>query len=152
MAELLLDVLEPLLPRSLLLSQLMGGWLFTSVVPVGHSLIVTVSEGHVGIMPPGLAIFSSFVNISVGAEVLLLFLWNGIAAFMGLLCLLWALHLSGEFRQLPYQTLIDETKCLHLIAGDLRSSESVSWLSVVNVVLLVLRPRGVDVTPAHVSS
>ena len=36
-----------------------------------------------------------------GTEVLLFLLWNGIAAFTGLLCLLWVLHLSGEFRQLP---------------------------------------------------
>ena len=83
---------------------------------------------------------------------LLLLLWNGIAAFMDLLCLLWALHLSGEFCQLPYQTLIDETECLHLIVGGVRSSESVSRSSAVNVVLLVLRPRGVGVTPTHVSS
>ena len=49
---------------------------------------------------PGSAIFSSSVNVSEGVEVLLFLLWNGIAAFTGLLCLLWALPLSGEFYQL----------------------------------------------------
>ena len=48
--------------------------------------------------------------------------------------------------------LIDEAECLHLVASGVKSSESVFWLSVVNVVLLVLRPRGVGVAPAHVSS
>ena len=41
---------------------------------------------------------------------------------------------------------------LHLVSNGVKSSGNVSWLSVVNVVLLVLRPRGVDVTSAHVSS
>ena len=48
--------------------------------------------------------------------------------------------------------MIDETESLHLVASGVKGFESVSWLSAVNVVLLVLRPRGVDVTPAHVSS
>ena len=48
--------------------------------------------------------------------------------------------------------LIDETECLHLVGSGVKSSESVSWLSAVNVVLLVLRPRGVGVTLVHVSS
>ena len=80
---------------------LIRGWLITSVVPVRHPLIETISEGYVWIIPPSLAIFSSSVNVSRGAEVLLFLLWSGIAAFTGLLCLLWALHLFGEFRQLP---------------------------------------------------
>ena len=99
--ELLLDVLESLLPRSFLFPLVTRGWLFASIVLVKHSLIATVFGGYVRIMPPGPTIFSSFVNILGGTEVLLLLLWNGITAFMVLLCILWALHLSGEFRQLP---------------------------------------------------
>ena len=141
-----------LLPRLFPLPLLIRGWLITSVVPARHPLIETISGGYIGIMPPGLAIFSSSVNVSGGAEVLLFPLWKGIAAFTGLLCLLWALPLSGEFHQLPWQALIDETKCLHLVARGVKSFESFSWLSAINVVLLVLRPRGVSVTHAHVSS
>ena len=103
-------------------------------------------------MPPGPTIFSSSVNVPRGAEVLLLLLWYGIATFMGLLFILWSLHLSSEFRQLPQQMLIDETEGLHLVASSVKSSGNVSRLAAVNVVLLVLRPRGVGVTPAHVSS
>ena len=96
-AELLLDVLEPLLPRFFPLPLLIRGWLLASVVPARHSLIATIFEGYIGIMPPSLAIFSSFVNASGGVEVLLFLLWSGIAAFTGLLCLRWPLYLSGEF-------------------------------------------------------
>ena len=48
--------------------------------------------------------------------------------------------------------LIGETECLHLVASGMKSFKIISWLSAVNAVLLVLRPRGVGVTPAHVSS
>ena len=82
----------------------------------------------------------------------LLLLWYGIAAFMGLLFIMWSLYLSDEFRQLPQQALIDETKGLHLVASSVESSGNVSRLLAVNVVLLILRPRGVGVTPAYVSS
>ena len=83
---------------------------------------------------------------------LLLLLWYGIAASMGMLFILWSLHLSDEFRQLPQQALIDDTEGLHLVANSVESFGNVSWLPAVNVVLLVLRPRGVGVTPTHVSS
>ena len=152
MAKLLLDILEPLLLRSFLLSPLMRGWLFTSIVPVKHSFVVTISGGYVGIMPPGPAIFFSSVSVSGGIEVLLLLLRYGIAAFIGLLFILWSLHLSGEFRQLPQQALIDETEGLHLVASSVKSSENVSQLSAVNIVLLVLRPQGLGMTLAFVSS
>ena len=152
MVELLLDILELLLPRSFLLSPLMRGQLFTSIIPVKRSFIAIISGGYVGIMPSGLAIFSSSVNVSGGAEVLLLLLWYGITAFMGLLFTLWSLHLSIEFRQLPQQALMDETEGLHLVASNVESSRNVSRLPAVNIVLLVLCPRGVGVTPAHVSS
>ena len=149
MAELLLDILKLLLPRSFILSPLMRGQLFTSIVPIKRSFVATIS---LGIMPYGMAIFSSSASVSGGAEVLLLLLWYGIAAFMGPLFTLWSLHLSGEFRQLPQQTLIDEIEGLHLVAGSVDSSGNISRLSAVNVVLLVLCPRGVGVTPSHISS
>ena len=71
---------------------------------------------------------------------------------MGLLFILWSLHLSGEFCQLPQQALIDETEGFHLVASSVKSFENVSQSPVVNVVLLVLRPRGVGVTSVHVLS
>ena len=152
MAKLLLDILEPLFLRSFLFSPLMRGRLFTSIVLVKRSFVSTVSGGYVGIMPSSPAIFSSFVIVSGGAEVLLLLLWYGIVASMGLSFILWSLYLSSEFRQLPQQALINETKSLHLIASSMESSGNISRLPAVNVVLLVLRPRGVGVILAHVSS
>ena len=100
-AELLLDILELMLPRSFLFSPLMRGRIFTSIVPVKRSFISIISEGYVGIMPSGPTILSSSVIVSGGAEVLLLLLWYGIAVSMGLLLILWSLHLYGEFCQLP---------------------------------------------------
>ena len=82
---------------------------------------------------------------------LLFLLWYGIAASMGLLFILWSLHLSVEFRQLPQQALFDETESLHLIVSSVESSKNVSRLPTVDVVLLVLSPRGIGVTLAHVS-
>ena len=41
---------------------------------------------------------------------------------------------------------------LHLVASGVKGFKSISRLSDVNVVLLVLRPRGLDVTSAHVSN
>ena len=152
MADLLFDILEPLLPRSFLFPPLMRGRLFTSIVPIKRSFVLIVSGGYVGIMPFGPAIFSSSVIFSGAPEVLLLLLWYGIVASMGLLLILRLLHLSGEFRQLPQQALIDETEGLHLVASSVRSSGNVSRLPAVNVVLLVLSPRRVSVTLAHVSS
>ena len=152
MAELLFDILEPFLLRSFLFSPLIWGRPFTSIVPVKRSFILIVPGGYVRIMPSSLAIFSSSVIVSRGTEVLLFLLWGGIAASMGVLSTLWSLHLSVEFRQLPQQALIDETESLHLITSSVESSGNVSWLPVVDVVLLVLRPRGIGVTPDHVSS
>ena len=87
-AELLLDVLEPLLPRLFSLPLLIRGWLITSFIPTRHSLITTISGGYVGIIPPSSAVFSSSINVSGGANVFLFLLWIGIAAFPDLLCLL----------------------------------------------------------------
>ena len=49
-AELLLDVLEPLLPRLFPLPLLIRGWLITSVVSARHPLIATISGRYVGLM------------------------------------------------------------------------------------------------------
>ena len=152
MAELLLDILEPLLPRSFLFSPLMMGRPFTSVFLIKRSFISIISGGYVGIMSSSPAIFSSSIIVSGGAKVLLLLLWYGIVASMGLLFILWSLHLYGEFYQLPQQALIDETKGLHLVASRVESFGNVSWLPTVNVILLVLHPQGVGVTLAHVLS
>ena len=130
----------------------MKGRLFTSIALIKRSFVSIVFGGYVEIIPFGLVIFSSSVIVSGGAEVLFLLLWYGIAASIGLLFILWLLHLFGEFCQLPQQALIDETEGLHLVANNVESSGNIPRLSAVNVVLLVLRPRGVRVTPAHVSS
>ena len=150
MDELLLDIIEPLLPRSFLFSPLIRGQLFTSIVPIKHSFVSIISGGYVGIMPSGPTIFSYFFIVSRGAEVLLVLLWYGITASMGPLLILWSLHLSGEFRQLPQHALINEAEGLHLVASSVEISGNVYRLSAVNVVLLVLRPQGVSVTPTHV--
>ena len=128
MAELLYDILEPLLPRSFLFSPLIWGRPFTSIVCVKRSFVLIIPGGYVGIMPSGPTIFSYSVIVSRGAEVLLFLLWCGIAASMGLLSTLWSLHLSVEFLQLPQQALIDETESLHLIASSVESSGNVSQL------------------------
>ena len=152
MAELLLDASETLFTRLCSPFRLAGDCIVSFVVPTLRLPVVAITNGSVGVMLPGLAIFSSSSNVSGGAEVLLFIPWNGVAAFTGLLCLLWALPLSDEFRQLPYQTLIDETECLHLVTSDMKSSESIPWLSAINIVLLVLHPRRVGLTPTYVSS
>ena len=140
MAELLLDILELLLPRLFLLSPLMKGRLFTSIIPVKRSFVATISGGYVGIMPSCPAIFPFSVSVPRGAEVLLLLMWYCIVAFMGLLFILWSLHLSGEIRQLPQQALIDEMEGLHLVANSVESFRNVSRLPAVNVILFVLCP------------
>ena len=68
-----------------------------------------------------------------------------------LLFFLRSLHLSGELLQVSQQKLVGETEYLHLISIGLQSFKSVSWWSAIQVALLVLCPKGVDVTPAHVS-
>ena len=45
----------------------------------------------------------------------LFFLRGGIVAFLGLSHFLQALHLSSESLEFPYQALVGETKCLHLV-------------------------------------
>ena len=112
-AELLLDVPEPLLPRPLPCFLLDGPIAY--VAPAMPFLIVILFGGFVRIMLPCLASLSLSICFSRRVEVLLFFLGDGVFAFSGLSCLLWALHLSGELLQLSQQTLVGETERLHLI-------------------------------------
>ena len=52
---------------------------------------------------------------------LLFFLGDGILAFSGLSRLLGVLHFPGELLQLSQQTLVGETKCLHLVGIGVQS-------------------------------
>ena len=52
---------------------------------------------------------------------LMFFFGNGILAFLGLSCLLGALHFPGELLQLSQQTLVGETEHLHLVGIGLQS-------------------------------
>ena len=100
-AKLLLDASETLFLRLSSPFRLAGDWIVAFVVPSLCLPIIVITNESVGVMLPGLAIFPSSVNVSGGAKVLLFIGWNGVVAFTGLLCLLWVLPLSGEFRQFP---------------------------------------------------
>ena len=75
MADFLLDVLEPLLPRPLLVAILSGGLIM--------------------ILLPGVASFSFSIRFSTRVEVLL-FSGNRVLVFSGLSCLLGASYFPGE--------------------------------------------------------
>ena len=145
MDELLLDVSEPLLPRSFSYSLPIRGWFITHVFPTRHPLIAVLS----GV---GLASFSFSANVLRKVVVLLFVLRMGTPAFAGLSRPLWALHLFGEFLKLSQQTLVDGTEGLHLIGISLYGFRNVSWRSVVHAALMILRSWGVGMAPAHVSS
>ena len=98
-ADFLLDVLEPLLPRPLLCLLLIKEGPIAFVVPAMPLLVVILSERLVRIMLPGVASFSFSIRFSTRVEVLL-FSGNRVLVFSGLLCLLGALYLSGELFQL----------------------------------------------------
>ena len=101
MAELLLDVPKPLLPRLLPHALPVRGWLIVSVIPIKHSFITILSSrGNVGTTLPSSAGFSYSISFSRRVEVLLFFLGNGATTFLGLSYLLGVLHLSGELLQL----------------------------------------------------
>ena len=93
-ADFLLDVLEPLLPRPL--------------------LVAILSEGLVRIMLLGVASFPFFIRFSTRVEVLL-FLGNRVLVFSGLSCLLVASYLPGELFQLFQQVLVGDAEHLHLV-------------------------------------
>ena len=93
-ADFLLDVLEPLLPRPLLVAILFGGL--------------------VRIMFPGVASFSFSIRFSTRVE-MLLFSGNRILVFPGLSRLLGASYLSGKLLQLPQQVLVGDAERFHLV-------------------------------------
>ena len=93
-ADFLLDVPEPLLPRPL--------------------LVTILSEGLVRITLPGVASFSFFIHFSTRVEVLL-FSGNRVLVFLGLSCLLGASYLPGELFQLVQQVLVGDAERLHLV-------------------------------------
>ena len=70
-ADFLLDVPEPLLPRPLLCLLLIKDEPIAFVVPALPLLITVLSEGLVKIMLPGVASFSLFIRFSTRFEVLL---------------------------------------------------------------------------------
>ena len=93
-ADFLLDVSEPLLPRPL--------------------LVAILSGGLVRIMLPGVASFSFSVRFSTRVEVLL-FSGNRVLVFSGLSRLLGASYLPGELLQFFQQVLVGDMERLHLI-------------------------------------
>ena len=84
-ADFLLDVPEPLLPRPL--------------------LVAILSEGLVRIMLPGVASFTFSIRFSTRVEVLF-FSGNRVLVFSGLSCLLGVSYLPGELFQLFQQVLV----------------------------------------------
>ena len=94
-AELLLNVPEPLLPQPLPCLMLIKDGPIPSVVPTMPLLIAIFSRGFVRIMLPNLASFPFSICFSRRVKVLLFFLGNGVSAFSGLSCLLGALYFSG---------------------------------------------------------
>ena len=99
-ADFLLDVPEPLLPRPL--------------------LIAILSGGLVRIMLPSVASFSFSIRFLTRVEVLL-FSSNRVLVFSGLSCLLGASYLPGELLQLFQQVLVGDADRLHLVRVGLRS-------------------------------
>ena len=93
-ADFLLDVPEPLLPRPL--------------------LVAILSGGLVRIMLPGVASFPFSISFSTRVEVLL-FSGNWVLVFSGLSCLLGALYLPGKLFQLFQQVLVGDPERLHLV-------------------------------------
>ena len=100
MADFLLDVPKPLLPRPL--------------------LIAILSGGLVRILLPSVASFSFSIRFSTRVEVLL-FSDNRVLVFLSLSCLLGASYLPGELLQLFQQVLVGETERLYLVHVGLHS-------------------------------
>ena len=93
-ADFLLNVPEPLLPRPL--------------------LVAILSGGLVRIMLPGATSFLFSIRFLTRAEVLL-FLDNRVLVFSSLSCLLGASYLPGELFQLFQQVLVGGVERLHLV-------------------------------------
>ena len=119
-ADFLLDVPEPLLPRPLLCLLLIKDGFIAFVVPAMPLLIAVLSGGLVRIMLPGVASFSFSIRFSTRVEVLL-FSGNRILAFSGLSCLLGALYLPSKFLQFFQKVLVGDAERLHLVRVDLHS-------------------------------
>ena len=100
MADFLLDVPEPLLPRPL--------------------LVVILFGGLVRILLPSVASFSFSIHFSTRVDVLL-FAGNKVLVFLGLSCLLGASYLPGELFQLFQQVLVGDADRLHLVRVGLHS-------------------------------
>ena len=98
-AELSLDVPEPLLPRPLLCLLLIKDGPIAFVVPAMPLLVTILSGGLVRTMLPSVTSFSFSICFSMRVEVLF-FSGNRVLAFSGLSRLLGALYLSGELLQL----------------------------------------------------
>ena len=94
MADFLLDVPEPFLPRPL--------------------LIAILSGGLVRIMLPGVASFPFSIRFSTRVEVLF-FSGNRVLVFSGLSGLLGVSYLLGELFQLFQQVLVGDAERLHLV-------------------------------------
>ena len=120
MADFLLDVPEPLLPRPLLYLLLIKDGPLAFVVPAMPFLIAILSRGLVRVMLHGVASFSFSIRFSMRVQALL-FLDNKVLAFSGLSCLLGVLYLPGELLQLFQQVLVGDTERLHLVRVDLHS-------------------------------
>ena len=62
------------------------------------------------------------------------------------------LHLSGELLQFPYQALVGETECLHLVCVIVYSFQCAYRRSAIYVASLVLHSWGVGMASACVPS
>ena len=92
--DFLLDVLEPLLPRPL--------------------LVAILSGGLVRIMLPGVVSFPFSIHFSKRVKVFL-FSGNKALVFSGLSCLLGVSYLPSELFQLFQQVLVGDAERLHLV-------------------------------------
>ena len=120
MAEFLLDVPEPLLPRPLLCLLLIKDGSIAFVVPSMPLLVAILSGGLVRTMLLSVTSFSFSICFSMRVEVLF-FLGNRVLAFSCLSRLLGALYLFGELLQLSQQALVGDTERLHLVRVDMYS-------------------------------
>ena len=94
MADFLLNVPEPLLPRPL--------------------LVAILSGGLVRIMLPGVSSFTFSIRFSTRVEVLF-FSGNRVLVISGLSCLLGVSYLPGKLFQLFQQVLVGDAERLHLV-------------------------------------
>ena len=119
-ADFLLDVPEPLLPRPLLCLLLIKDGPIAFVVLSLPLLIAVLSRGLVRIMLSSVASFSFSIRFSTRVKVLL-FSGNWVLAFSSLSCLLGSLYLLGELLQFFQQVLVGDAERLHLARVDLHS-------------------------------